>query len=121
MNSPDHAEVLAPAPLIYSAAFLAGLAADFALPAAAMPDALSIGLGTVVIAISVPIVLSAVRALARGQTAFDARKSTKTIVTDGAFAYIPEIPPISRSRCFTSVWPCFFVRIGYCSWPYPPS
>jgi protein-S-isoprenylcysteine O-methyltransferase Ste14 len=37
--------------------------------------------------ISIPIVISAVRALLRGRTAFDARKPTTSIVTDGAFRY----------------------------------
>ena len=83
----DHAGVLAPAPVIYGAALLIGLLADFAVPIAHPPRIASLWLGVVVIAISIAIVVSAVKALARGQTAFDARKPTTTIVTDGAFRY----------------------------------
>ena len=37
--------------------------------------------------LSIPIVVSAFKALARARTAFDARKPTGTIVSDGAFHY----------------------------------
>ena len=39
------------------------------------------------IVISIPIVISAVLALRRGRTAFDARKPSTGIVTDGAFCF----------------------------------
>ena len=83
----DHAGVLTPAPVMYGAALLIGLAAEFALPIAHLPRTTSLWLGVATIAISIAIVVSAVKALARGQTAFDARKPTNTIVTDGAFRY----------------------------------
>jgi|ERR1035437_5869235 protein-S-isoprenylcysteine O-methyltransferase Ste14 len=83
----DHAGVLAPAPIIYGSAFLIGLLAEFVHPITLLPRPVSTWLGVAIIAISIAIVVSAVTALARGQTAFDARKPTENIVTDGAFRY----------------------------------
>lgn len=83
----DHAGVLAPAPVIYGTAVLIGFLAELAVPIAHPPRTASLWLGVVLIAISIAIVVSAVKALARGQTAFDARKPTHMIVTDGAFRY----------------------------------
>jgi protein-S-isoprenylcysteine O-methyltransferase Ste14 len=40
-----------------------------------------------IIALSIPIVISAFKALARARTAFDARKPTSALVRDGAFQY----------------------------------
>ena len=83
----DNAGVVAPAPVIYGAAIAVGLAAEFALPIALMPRPVGFWLGAITIAISIPIVVSAFRALARSRTAFDARKPTTSIVTDGIFRY----------------------------------
>lgn len=83
----DNAGVVAPAPVLYGTAIAVGLAAEFALPIALLPRPISLWLGAVTIAISIPIAVSAFRALARAHTAFDARKPTNRIVTDGAFRY----------------------------------
>jgi protein-S-isoprenylcysteine O-methyltransferase Ste14 len=73
--------------VLYAAAFLVGLAAELALPTDLLPRVAGLWLGALIIVISIPIVISAVRALLRGRTAFDARKPTTSIVTDGAFRY----------------------------------
>ena len=83
----DNAGVVAPAPVIYGTAIAVGLAAEFALPIALLPRPIGLWLGAATIAISIPIVVSAFRALARARTAFDARKPTTRIVTDGAFRF----------------------------------
>ena len=83
----DNARVIAPAPVLYAVAFLVGLAVEFALPTSPLQRVVELWLGAVIILVSIPIVISAVRALARGRTAFDARKPTTSIVTDGAFRY----------------------------------
>ena len=83
----DNAGVVAPAPIIYGMAIAVGLAAEFALPTALLSRLVGLWLGAVTIAISIPIVVSAFRSLARAHTAFDARKPTTGIVTDGAFRY----------------------------------
>ena len=87
-NTPkDHARVVAPAPVIYGAAFALGLGAEFTLPTLPLPRTGALWLGVVIIALSIPLVISAVKALARARTAFDARKPTRTVVSDGAFHY----------------------------------
>ena len=86
-SSADHADVLAPAPIMYAAAILVGLAAEYTQPLWRLPPTVSLWLGIAIIAASIPIVLAAVKALGRAQTAFDARKPTNTIVTDGAYRY----------------------------------
>ncbi len=83
----DNAGVVAPAPVIYGAAIAVGLSAEFALPLAPLPRPVGFWLGVAIIAASISIVVSAFRALARARTAFDARKPTISIVTDGAFRY----------------------------------
>ena len=83
----DSARVIAPAPVLYAVAFLVGLAAEFALPTAPLPRVVEFWLGAVIILVSIPIVISAVRALVRARTTLDARKPTTSIVTDGAFRY----------------------------------
>ena len=83
----DHAGALAPAPIIYGTAFLVGLAAEFTLPIAHLPRTVSLWVGVAMIAVSIAIVVSAVRALARGRTAFDVRQPTSSIVIKGAFRH----------------------------------
>lgn len=84
---PDTAGVLVPAPIIYGSAIFIGLAVEFAVPIPLLPRTASLWLGVVVIVVAIAVVVSAVKALARGKTAFDARKPTSTIVTDGAFRH----------------------------------
>jgi protein-S-isoprenylcysteine O-methyltransferase Ste14 len=83
----DNAGVVAPAPVLYGAAFAIGVAAEFMLPTVPLPRTVALWFGVVIIALSIPIVVSAFKALVRARTAFDARKPTSTIVTDGAFQY----------------------------------
>ncbi len=86
-GSADHAGVLAPAPVMYGAAILVGLIAEYTQPLWRLPPSVSLWLGIATISASFPIVLFAVKALGRAQTAFDARKPTSRIVTDGAYRY----------------------------------
>ena len=83
----DNAGVVAPAPVIYGAAFALGLAAEYTLPTVALSRTVLPWLGVLIVMLSIPIVVSAFKALARARTAFDARKPTSTIVSDGAFHY----------------------------------
>lgn len=93
MNQPGarpgtlHAGVVAPAPVMYAAAMALGLAAEFTLPTVPMPRTVTLWLGGAVIVLSIPIVVSAIMALARARTAFDARKPATALVSDGAFHY----------------------------------
>ncbi len=84
---PDNPGVIAVPPLIYGGALLIGLVVHYFVPIQFLAGTLSIWLGILLISVSPPIVLSAVRAMRRAQTAFDVRKPTTSIVTEGAFRF----------------------------------
>ncbi len=84
---PDNPGVIAFPPLIYGGALLIGVAVHYFVPIQFLAGTLSIWLGVLLIPVSAPIVLSAVRAIRRAQTAFDVRKPTTSIVTEGAFRF----------------------------------
>ena len=107
----DNAGVVAPAPVIYGAAFAIGLAAEFTLPTVPLPRAVVLWLGVVIVVLSIPIVVSAFKALARARTAFDARKPTSTIVSDGAFQY-------SRNPTYLSLTLLYVGLSFVLGWPW---
>ena len=84
---PDNPGVITVPPLIYGGALLIGLVVHYFVPIQFLAGTLSIWLGVLLISVSAPIVLSAVRAMRRAQTAFDVRKPTTSIVTEGAFRF----------------------------------
>lgn len=86
-STTDSAGVIVPAPVPYAVALVVGAVIEVILPTTLLPRVVGLWLGAVSILISIPIVISAVRALRRGRTAFDARKPTTSLVTDGAFRY----------------------------------
>ena len=86
-NKPDKAEVFAVPPLIYGTALGLGLFIHFVFPVQFLPPQGRLLFGALLLLLAVPIVVSAVRALARTKTTFDFRKPTAAIVTDGAFRY----------------------------------
>jgi len=83
----DNPGVITIPPLLYAGALLAGLALHYFIPVHYLPRAINIWLGIVLISVSVPIVISAVWEMRRAQTAFDVRKPTTAIVTQGAFRF----------------------------------
>jgi protein-S-isoprenylcysteine O-methyltransferase Ste14 len=85
--SNDNAGVIAPAPVLYGIAFAVGFVAEKIAPTHLFPFPVSAWLGLTSIAVAIAIVVSAFKALAQAHTAFDARKSTTTIVTTGAFRF----------------------------------
>lgn len=87
MASPDYASVIAPAPVIYAAWLAVGAAVEYVSASSLLPFRIGVWVAVVLILIAIAIVVSAFRALARAQTAFDARKSTTKIVNDGAFRF----------------------------------
>lgn len=85
--SEDKAGVIALPPLIYGTALVIGLVLHFVFPMRFLPQTPARWFGVLLILISIPIGVSAVRALARAKTTFDTRKPTTAVVTDGAFRY----------------------------------
>lgn len=95
-STSDNANVLAPAPVFFVAALAVGFGLEYAFPSALLSFSYSTVLGIASIAISIALIVSAVVHLVRAKTAFDARKSTTTIVTAGAFR-------ISRNPTYLSL------------------
>jgi len=83
----DKADIIAIPPLIYAAGLLLGLFIHFIYRIKFLPQTISMWVGILLISVSIPIALSAVRALARAKTTFDVRKSTTAVVTDGTFRF----------------------------------
>ena len=81
----DNPVVIAFPPLIYGSALLIGLVVHYFLPIQFLAEVLSIWLGVLLILVAGPVIVSAVHTIHRAQTAFDLRKPTTSIVTEGAF------------------------------------
>ena len=85
--SPDNAGVVAPAPVLYATCVAVGAAVEYVVPSSLLPSPLGGWVAVGLIAGAIGIVVPAFNALARAQTAFDARKSTTRIVTAGPFSF----------------------------------
>ena len=81
----DNPGVIAFPPMIYGSALFIGLAIHYFVPIQILGGKLSIWLGVLLISVAGPVILSAVHTIHRAQTAFDLRKPTTSIVTEGAF------------------------------------
>lgn len=86
-GAPDKANVIALPPLIYAAAFGVGLLLHLAFPVHFLPEKLADGIGVVLVIVSFPIAIAALRTLTRAHTTFDTMKPTTAIVTNGLFRY----------------------------------
>ncbi len=86
-DAPDNADAIALPPLIYGAALAIGLVLHGIYPIAFLRQRLAVWVGVALIGVSIVIVGSALRAMARAKTPFDIRKPTTAVVTDGAFRY----------------------------------
>ena len=82
---PDNPGVIAFPPLIYGGALLIGLAVHYFVPIQFLAGTFSIWLGVLLIPAAGLFILGTLRAMHRAQTAFDIRKPTTSIVTEGAF------------------------------------
>lgn len=87
MKDFDRALVAAPAPVFYIATSLIGFAINSNWPVAIATNAVIKLIGILLISISIPLVIFTVLAMRSAKTAFDARRSTTIIVTDGPFRY----------------------------------
>ena len=86
-NLPDNANVLAPAPVFYAVTFVLGLAADHFYSIPIISNGYALIAGVLLIVVSIPIVLSAVHELRKVGTAFDARKTSSALVTNGVYRF----------------------------------
>jgi protein-S-isoprenylcysteine O-methyltransferase Ste14 len=83
----DRPNVLAPPPLLFCGALALGLAVHLTFPVPLLPGRPAGWLGVLLILTSIPIGVSALRALVRAKTAIDPRKPTTAIVTEGVFRF----------------------------------
>ncbi len=84
-GGPDRAHVIALPPLIVVATLALGLLIHFVWPMRFLPRTDALWLGALLIVVSIPLVIGAVRQLANAKTAFDVRKPTTEIVDGGVF------------------------------------
>ncbi len=87
LNISDKANVVVLPPVIFVGALLLGLLIDFMVPIRVLSRTPALWLGALLILISIPIFVSAMRELVKAKTAFDVRKPTTTIVRTGAFRF----------------------------------
>jgi len=83
----DKANIIALPPVIFGINLALGLLIHAIFPLHLLPQKPALWLGVLLILVSIPIVVSAVRELNRAKTTFDSRKPTTAIVTDGAFRF----------------------------------
>ena len=85
--SPDTAQVLVLPPLVYGAAFIAGLLLHLWFPLHILPPTLARGIGVVCVLVSCPLAFMTFRVLSRAHTPVDPMKPTTALVTEGPFRY----------------------------------
>lgn len=83
----DKPGVIVLPPVPYVAALLVGLALHYFVPVHFLPAGINVLLGILVVAVSVPIVISAIWEMRRAQTPFDVRKPATALVTQGVFRF----------------------------------
>lgn len=87
IDRPDKADVIALPPLLVAATLAVGLLLHFVWPLRFLPGGYASWLGALLVAVSIAIVASAIRALARAKTPLDVRRATTAIVSGGAFGF----------------------------------
>lgn len=81
----DKANVKILPPFVLIAALAVGALIGFLAPTAMLPTRFAIASGLTFIALSIPLVVTARLQMKRAATAFDARKTTTTVLTTGVF------------------------------------
>ena len=83
----DRANVVAIPPLVAIGGLGFGAALEWAFPSRVLSRGAALAAGAALILVSIPIAISAVRALAKAQTAIDVRRPTTSIVETHAFRF----------------------------------
>ena len=107
----DHAQVLAPAPVFYVVSSLVGFLISRIWPITLGPNNALTIIGVILVLLSIPIVLFAIKSMKRVNTAFDSRKSTTSVVKDGPFRFTRNptylsltLLTLGLSLVFNSAW-----------------
>ena len=83
----DRANVVAIPPLVAVGGLVLGGAFEWAFPSHVLSRTAALTFGIALVALSIPIAASAVRALSKARTAIDVRQSTTSIVQTHAFRF----------------------------------
>ncbi len=84
---PDHANVIAPPPLIYAGALVLGFFAQWAYPIDFLPRKLARAIGLLLVGLNFLIGFSAFKAMRRAHTSVRPDTPTTALVTTGPFRY----------------------------------
>lgn len=101
--STDNANVVAPAPVFYAAALVLGLIVDYFYTAPILSNRNALIAGCVLLIVSIPIALLAVLELRKAGTAFDARKTSTALVTQGIFRFSRNPTYLSLTMLFAAI------------------
>lgn len=102
-GSTDNANVIAPAPVFYGVSFIVALIFNYFYPIAVLANSYAFKVGILFVVISIAIVLSAVFALRKSGTTFDARKTSTALVTNGIFRLSRNPTYLSLTLLFTGI------------------
>jgi protein-S-isoprenylcysteine O-methyltransferase Ste14 len=112
----DHAEVVAPPPLIYAGALLIGLLLHRAFPIAILPRSIARPVGVILIVINLVIGFPAFFTMRRAHTALNPAHPTTAIVRTGPFRYTRNPIYLSFAILYTGIamlvntlWPMLFL------------
>ncbi len=83
----DNPGVIALPPVLYGGTLLVAIMLHLLIPLRLLPRTPAWGVGLVLVGISIVILTSGVRAMARVRTEIDVRKPTTAVVVDGPFRY----------------------------------
>ncbi len=99
----DTAGVIAPPPVIYFAFLLIGRGADRLWPVAVLPQVARYAAGIGVIALSLALVISAVRQFRRHKTSFKPHEPSTALITEGPYRYSRNPMYLALSLLYTGL------------------
>lgn len=114
----DNSGVIAPPPVLYGGALLVAILLHLIVPLRLLPRTAAWVIGLLLLAISIVIMASGVRAMVRVRTEIDVRKPTTAIVVDGPFRYTRNPLYISLTLIYLGIatlintlWPILLLPI----------
>lgn len=87
ISSADSPQVIAPPPFIYVGGLAVGLAMHWLTPLPFLSENVTLPFGMALVAISVLLVVTAIRAFVQAKTNIDVRKPTTSIVVTGPYRF----------------------------------
>jgi len=104
-NEKDSAHILAPPPVFFIIPLLIGVVVEYFVPTSLLPTLPSIIIGLLFSWASLPFIILSLRSFYKVKTAFDARRTTTTLVTTGIYK-------ISRNPAYLSLL-LFYIGLSF--------